>query len=436
VTRDREKYKFKHLFVLNKGLSITKENLKYEGIPCVNYGEIHSRYGFEIIPETDVLKCVDKDFLSHSPKSLLQHGDFVFADTSEDIAGSGNFTYLNSDTNIFAGYHTIVARSRKPQNYRYIAYYFDSINFRSQIQKSVNGVKVYSITQTILKNTTIELPDESVQDQIVRFLDWKVSQINKLINVRKKQIGLLQEKKQQIINKAFNSCNDKWELKPLKFWADSNLRSLGENNSDNFEFDYIDISSIGHGYVKQYPVRHVFSEAPLRARRIVKYGDTIISTVRTYLRSVCFINHDIEHCIVSTGFSVLTPKANYVLPELLSYALSTDRFIDEVVSNSIGVSYPAISDNRLMNLKIALPKDINTQLLIYNELIKQFTILDKTIDNLDWEIKLFTEYRIRLISDVVTGKLDVRDVVVPEFEKVEGVVEEESGECEEMEVDE
>ena len=41
---------------------------------------------------------------------MLNKGDFVFADTSEDIEGSGNFTYLNSSTRIFAGYHTVITR--------------------------------------------------------------------------------------------------------------------------------------------------------------------------------------------------------------------------------------------------------------------------------------------------------------------------------------
>jgi type I restriction enzyme S subunit len=90
------KYRYRHLFSLCKGLGITKADLRDNGIPCVSYGEVHSKYGFEVNPDIHVLKCVDKNYLSSSPKSLLQYGDFVFADTSEDLAGSGNFTYLNS----------------------------------------------------------------------------------------------------------------------------------------------------------------------------------------------------------------------------------------------------------------------------------------------------------------------------------------------------
>lgn len=85
--------RFCFLFSFKKGLSITKENLQDEGVPCVNYGEIHSKYGFEVDPKRHELKCVSADYLKNGQNSLLNYGDFVFADTSEDIEGSGNFTY-------------------------------------------------------------------------------------------------------------------------------------------------------------------------------------------------------------------------------------------------------------------------------------------------------------------------------------------------------
>ena len=195
-----DRQKFKNLFVLNKGLSITKDDLKAEGISCVNYGEIHSRYGFEVIPEIHLLKCVDESYLTTAPKSLLRYGDFIFADTSEDIAGSGNFTYLNSQIKTFAGYHTVIARAVKQLNYRYIAYYFDSSHFRTQIQSLVNGVKVYSITQSILKSTLIDLPSEIDQSIIVAYLDQKVSNIDKTIDKLSDEIKLFTEYRIRLIS--------------------------------------------------------------------------------------------------------------------------------------------------------------------------------------------------------------------------------------------
>ena len=165
--------RFRHLFSFGKGLNITKENLQESGIPCVNYGEVHSKYGFEITPQKHALKYVSEDYLKKSKRSLLSKGDFVFADTSEDIEGSGNFTQLISEDIIFAGYHTVICRPIGENNHRYLAYFIDSRSFRNQIRRAVKGVKVYSITKTILKNTNLCLPEIEEQVAIATFLDQK-----------------------------------------------------------------------------------------------------------------------------------------------------------------------------------------------------------------------------------------------------------------------
>lgn len=191
--------RFRNLFDFGKGLSITKENLQDEGIPCVNYGEIHSKYGFEVIPERDALKCVDSKYLVFN-NSMLNKGDFVFADTSEDIEGSGNFTYLNSSTRIFAGYHTVITRLKITAIHRYIAYYFDSLSFRNQIRNKVKGVKVFSITQSILKDTFVLLPNLKEQQQIADYLDTQTAKIDQAIALKTAHIEKLKEYKSVLIN--------------------------------------------------------------------------------------------------------------------------------------------------------------------------------------------------------------------------------------------
>ena len=82
--------KNRHIFNFSKGLSITKENLQESGIPCVSYGEVHSKFGFEFNPEINDMKFVSEEYLETSKNCLLNSGDFIFADTSEDFEGSGN----------------------------------------------------------------------------------------------------------------------------------------------------------------------------------------------------------------------------------------------------------------------------------------------------------------------------------------------------------
>jgi type I restriction enzyme S subunit len=195
--------RFRNAFRFNKGLNITKENLNDEqGILCLNYGEIHSKYGFEFIPNVHPLKFVDESYLKNNQKSLLNNGDFVFADTSEDIEGSGNFSYINGQDLVFAGYHTLIAKPKINFNSRFIAYVLDSSAFRNQVRVRVKGVKVFSITQAILKTTFIWLPTEQEQNEIVKYLDEKMQKFNNAKIAYQTQIDRLKEYKNILINQA------------------------------------------------------------------------------------------------------------------------------------------------------------------------------------------------------------------------------------------
>jgi type I restriction enzyme S subunit len=358
-------------------------------------------------------------------RRCVRVGDFVINSRS-DRRGSSGVSYYDGSVSLI----NIVLTPRAECAGRFFHYLLRSHGFIEEYYRNGRGIvaDLWTTRYSEMKTIYLPLPPRTEQDQIVRFLDWKMSRINRLINAKKKQIMLLGEQKQVVINTAVTQDDEGWQKKPLKYCVKSNVLSLGANTDSEYEMDYLDISSVGHGYVKQEPIHYTFSNAPSRARRIVKYGDTIISTVRTYLKSVCFIDHEFENCIVSTGFSVLTPNDN-LLPELLFFVISSDEFIDDVIKNSIGVSYPAINDNKLMSLDISLPHSLDEQQILYRKIKSEFRILDIIISKINREINKLHEYRTRLISDVVTGKMNVLDVAVHEYEMVEEDVDNEQ-ECE------
>ncbi len=201
--------RMKNVFSFCTGLSITKKNLLDVGVPCVSYGEIHSKYGFEVNPQNNALKCVEEQYLTTSNRSLLKRGDFVFADTSEDIEGSGNFTYLNSDIRVFAGYHTIATKPKCRINARFIAYLFDSSSFRNQIRGNVAGIKVYSITQGLLNKLDIYFPPKNEQTAIAQYLDSKTEAIDKKVNILERKIEHYKELRKSIINETVTRGLDK-----------------------------------------------------------------------------------------------------------------------------------------------------------------------------------------------------------------------------------
>lgn len=195
--------KLKLLFGIGSGLGITKADFVSSGIPCVSYGEIHSKYPCRLNTGIHPLPYVSEDYLSSKPQALLKKGDFVFADTSEDIEGSGNFTSLQSDDPVFAGYHTIVLKPKTQSIHSpYFSFLFDSLGIRNQVRKEVCGVKVYSITKSILKEVQCLIPPLEEQKAIAEYLDTQIEKIDLAICKIKSQINLIKEYKTTLISEA------------------------------------------------------------------------------------------------------------------------------------------------------------------------------------------------------------------------------------------
>lgn len=188
----------KRFFDFGKGLPITKDNLVEEGAKVINYGQIHSKLNTGMGISNELIKHVNNKFFKTNSQSLTKLGDFIFADTSEDLLGCGNAIFVDQ-ANIFAGYHTIILSPKNKCFSKYFAYLFMSDLWRSQIRSRVSGIKLFSITQAILKETTVIVPSMQEQEKITNYLDERCSVINKLIISKEKNIEDLEKYKKSLI---------------------------------------------------------------------------------------------------------------------------------------------------------------------------------------------------------------------------------------------
>jgi len=150
----------------------------------------------------------------------------------------------------------------------------------------------------------------------------------------------------------------------------------------------------------------VFADTPSRARKIVSDGDIIISTVRTYLRAITQIRNPESNLIVSTGFAVFSPKEKYILSNFASHLCICEYFINAVVANSDGVSYPSINIEKLKNITVPIPP-LEEQKKIAEYLDQQTSKIDELISKAKSMIDLLKEHKKTLINNVVTGKMKV-----------------------------
>ena len=200
VRRGWEAKRFKNLFSTCTGISFTKAELVEEGCPVLSYGQIHSKENPRVGVNRKLIRHIPAALITE--KSLAYKGDFLFADTSEDLEGCGNCICVDTDEPIYAGSHVILARKHHEQIGRFLAYEFASVTWRTQLRKLVNGVKVYSVTQTILNSVPVWLLPLPEQEAIVERLDRETGKIDRAIEVKRRQIELLRERRQIVIDEV------------------------------------------------------------------------------------------------------------------------------------------------------------------------------------------------------------------------------------------
>lgn len=197
-----EKWKIrplKTMFDFGKGLPITKADLTTEGVQVVSYGQIHSKHNAGTYLHQSLVRYVNEGYLHTNGSSLGQQGDLFFADTSEDYDGIGNAVYLDTNVPTFAGYHTIIAHPYDMRYSKYFAYLFLTDSWRRQLRCMASGIKVFSVTQTMLRRVSVLLPDEKECEAITSYLDSKCNAVDSLIAIKQAKIEKLNEYKKTLI---------------------------------------------------------------------------------------------------------------------------------------------------------------------------------------------------------------------------------------------
>ena len=396
----------------------------------------------ETTPKDFSLRYIDIGNVS-SEGQILNIQDYLFGDAPSrarrkvkegDTIISTVRTYLQaiafidrqfSDCIVSTGFAVL-----RPQEFvvpKFLYYLVRSKGFVDAVMAYSVGVSYPAINPSTLAGLWVLLPPLPEQRAIATFLDRETAHIDALIAKKRELIDLLRRQRTALISHAVTKGLDPsvplkdsgvewlgqipahWDVRRLKFVADINTDTLPETTPKDFSLRYIDIGNVSsEGQILNIQ-DYLFGDAPSRARRKVKEGDTIISTVRTYLQAIAFIDRQFSDCIVSTGFAVLRPQ-EFVVPKFLYYLVRSKGFVDAVMAYSVGVSYPAINPSTLAGLWVLLPP-LPEQRAIAEYLDCETARIDGLIQKIEKSIELLQRQRTALISAAVTGKIDVRDMV-------------------------
>ena len=370
---------------------------------------------------------------------LVRVGDFVISLRS--FQGGIEYAYYQG---IISPAYTIMVPKQKivPGYFRYLA---KSRLFIELLQLCVTGIREgQNIDYGKLKNHLIPVPPSEEQDQIVRYLDWQTSKVNRLINAKKRIISLLEEQQQATIAyvvtrgldqnaELMDSGIDYIGKVPAHWKVLLNHRIYKEKSRKFGEEETVLSLSQKDGLLPYENMKErSLHTASYENWKLVFPNDLVLNRFKAHLGVFFSSNY---RGIVTFHYGVYEPvmKISSKYYEAL-YHTPEFRRVFASKSNGMTVGLQNLSNTNFYSVyTVYPPHEEQCQIVCkIKEIEEKYRDL---IAKINQEIDCLHEYRTRLISDVVTGQIDVRNIEVPDFEMVEEAADEADEPEDEMEVE-
>jgi type I restriction enzyme S subunit len=361
--------------------------------------------------------------------SKFQAGDTLFARITPCLENGKIAEFKGMSNSVgFGSTEFFIFRNREGiSDSRYILYLALSDLIRKPAEKSMSGASGRQRADLAsIKDLEVPAPPLPIQHKIAAIL----SAYDDLIENNTRRIAILEEMAQSLyrewfvhfrfpghekkcmVESALGMIPEGWEVVRLGEIAEVNKNSIKRGHEPD-EIEYVDIASVSIGQIDHIETT-AFTDAPGRARRIVKHGDIIWSTVRPNRRSYSIVLNPPVNMIVSTGFAVISSRR--IPYTYLYYSVITDDFVNYLVGRATGSAYPAVSSGDFQNALILLPAD---------ELLSKFH--EVIADLLDEKQNLFQrnanlrQTRDLLLPKLISGEVDVEGLEIAGAEETEEV---------------
>ena len=295
----------------------------------------------------------------------LRVGDVVLAMDRPWVTAGLKWAYIKKDDPKSLLVQRVARlRAKKGLDQNYLRCLVSSDYFSNYLQPIVTGVNVPHISGKQIGDFKIPLPSYSIQQKIAAI----ISAYDDLIENNQRRIALLEKMAEEIYREWFvrmrfpgrekakriKGVPEDWRVAELKELASINPSSI--SRQDNPEsILYVDISSVSTNRIDDV-TPYISANAPGRARRRVKHGDIIWSSVRPANRAYCLIYEPPENLIVSTGFAVIRPNSTTPFT-FLFFAVTSNPFVDQMTTVAKGAAYPATSFDDFEKAKLLVPTE-------------------------------------------------------------------------------
>ena len=351
-------------------------------------------------------------------------GDFVINSRS-DRKGSCGVSSLEGSVSLI----NIVLEPREQLSGKYTHYLLRSHLFSEEFYRNGRGIvaDLWTTRYSEMKTILLPVPPREEQDQIVRYLDWQVSKINRLIAAKRKQIALLHEQHKRRISEAVLHGNDdgccqkdsgaEWIGMIPEHWSVIRCKYVFTERDERSiagEEEHLSMSQ-KYGLVPDSKLdeRRMLSETYVGGKICYK-NDLVLNRLKAHLGVFALSP---QKGVISPDYTVLIPNAERILPTYGEAVLKSDLCRRELRIRVRGIieGFWRLYTDDFNTIVIPLPtlKEQRQIMEYIGALYEKFTVLKQ---NLEKEIIVLQDLRTRLISDVVTGQVDVRGIKVPDDE--------------------
>jgi type I restriction enzyme S subunit len=403
-----------------------KERDKESTIRLCNYTEVYNNS--EITSDLDFMEATAKS--SEIQKFRLEEGDVIITKDSESWDDIGVPAYIEETMDgVICGYHlTHLKPNESLINGKYLNYFLTSDIGSYHFHIESNGVTRYGISTTGIKEAPVTLPPKKEQEAIVKFLDRETENVDSLIRRKEKLIKLLEEKRTAIINDLtvsginnskkedvdiewLDSIPKDWESTSLRNTVDKfvDYRGATPDKSDsgitlitakNIENGRLDFSE-DHEYV----TKEVYDDWMTRGKP--EEGDVLITT-EAPMGEVA----QVQETPVALAQRIILLKVNtgLIKKDFLKYFLNSEFNQTQLIKSQTGSTAKGIQASKLKGIRVLIPP-LSEQEKIIEKIEQESKKIGELISEVEEGIERLKEYRTALITEAVTGQIDVRGEV-------------------------
>lgn len=394
-------------------------------------GERHTNYTLLSLTKKGIIPRDLENAKGKFPKEfdsyqIVENSNLVFC--LFDIDETPRTVGLSSLEGMITGAYTVFQTINI--NEKFLYYYYLALDNRKMLKPLYTGLRKVINTDTFLR-TYLPYPPREEQDIIAKYLDYKITKINKLIKAKKKQVSLLKKKKIAVVNNAVTKGirkNIKMKYSGVEWigdipqeWEIITLRQLLspisiKNRPELPLLSVVREKGVIVRDIENKEENHNFIPDDLSGYKVVKQGQFAMNKMKAWQGSYGVSQFE---GIVSPAYYIF--DLNFKNKDYFHFAIRSKVYVNffAQASDGIRVGQWDLSLQKMKEIPFIIPPE-NEQKEIVEYIPKIFSIIEKAIDEIEREIKLVEEYKMTLISEVVTGKIDIRDIQIDEdIEEVE-----------------